>query len=95
MYNKWDYNIFCGPSYYFRLQDNGLLIVWINNQSYSINLEEIEWYEDASPRYDYKTRGGVNNIKRIIIRYKSGKEYYYWINIDDFRKYYVKYLLWK
>lgn len=55
---------------------------------YEINLDEIEWYEDASISW-FKGR------KRLLIRYKSGSEYYHWIDICDFRKYYVKYLLWK
>lgn len=94
MYNNWDANIYGGPHYYFNLQDNGLLVIWINNQQFVIDLKNIEYYEDSSPKHDYHTRGGINNIKRMTIRYKSGKEYYYWIDINNFRWYYVQYLLW-
>lgn len=94
MYNNWDYNIHGGAHYNFNLQENGLLVIFINNQQYVIDLNKVEYYEDSSPKHDYRTRGGINNFNRLTIRYKSGKEYYYWININDFRRYYVQYLLW-
>ena len=94
MYNQWDILTYCSPRYHFNLQDNGLLVILINNQNFVINMKDVEYYEDSSPKHDYRTRGGINNMKRLTIRYKSGAEYYYWIDIHDFRKYYVEYLLW-
>ena len=32
---------------------------------------------------------------RMIIRYKSGQELIYFIDINDFRKKYVEFLIWK
>jgi hypothetical protein len=78
----------------FILQDNGILkvittygyIASRNQRSdeYYIDLEEIEYYEKMS-------FFGVR--PRMIIRYKTGQELIYFIDINDFRKKYVEYLV--
>ena len=56
------------------------------SDEYYIDLEEIEYYE----KMDFY---GVR--PRMMIRYKSGQELIYFIDINDFRKKYVEFLIWK
>lgn len=80
----------------FILQDNGILrvittygyIASRNQRSdeYYIDLEEVEYYE----KMDFY---GVR--PRMFIRYKNGIELIYFIDIYDFRKKYVEYLIHK
>ena len=56
------------------------------SDEYYIDLEEIEYYE----KMDFY---GVR--PRMMIRYKTGQELIYFIDINDFRKKYIEYLLWK
>ena len=84
------------PYQQFILQNNGILrvittygyIASRNQRSdeYYIDLEEIEYYE----KMDFY---GVR--PRMMIRYKTGQELIYFIDINDFRKKYIEYLLWK
>ena len=92
IYTPGDYK----PYQDFILQDNGILrvittygyIASINKRSdeYHIDLNNVEYYE----KMDFY---GVR--PRMIIRYKSGQELIYFIDINDFRKKYIEYLLWK
>jgi len=77
---------------FYNLQDNGLLVinVTIDNRllRYVIVLKDVEYYEDITNSFQ-----GYNSRKGMIIRYKSGKELFYWMDINKFREYYIKYLL--
>jgi len=83
------------PFQQFILQNNGILrvittygyIASMNQRSdeYHIDLNRVEWYEEMS---NYGVR------PRMIIRYKNGNDLIYFIDIYDFRKYYIEYLLW-
>ena len=83
------------PYQQFILQDNGILRVITTygaryiyspsrSEEYYIDLEEVEYYE----RMDFY---GVR--PRMLIRYKTGQELIYFIDISDFRKKYIEYLL--
>jgi len=85
------------PFQQFILQDNGILRVITNygyiasqhqiSDEYRIDLNKVEWYEEMS---DYGVR------PRMIIRYKNEKnDFIYFIDIYDFRKKYVEYLIHK
>lgn len=92
LYTLGDYK----PYQDFILQDNGILrvittygyIASRNQRSdeYYIDLEEVEYYE----KMDFY---GVR--PRMFIRYKNGTELIYFIDIYDFRKKYVEYLIHK
>lgn len=79
-------------SEYYHLQDNGLLVLNVNVDNrllrYVIELKDIEYYEDRTNCFN-----GLNSRMCMMIRYKSGKEFLYWMDINKFRKYYIKYLL--
>lgn len=84
----------CKPYQEFILQDHILRVITTygyiasrnqRSDEYYIDLEEVEYYE----RMDFY---GVR--PRMLIRYKNGQELIYFIDIYDFRKYYVEYLLW-
>lgn len=84
------------PFQQFILQDNGILRVittygyiasqYQRSDEYHIDLNRVEWYEEMS---DYGVR------PRMIIRYENGNDLIYFIDIYNFRKKYVEYLLWK
>lgn len=59
--------------------------------TYQIDLDNIEWYEDNTPK---RFIGQYFDRKRMLIRYKNGDEFLYWMDIYEFRKKYVEYLLW-
>lgn len=79
-------------SEYYHLQDNGLLVLNVNIDNrllkYVIKLKDIEYYEDITNYFN-----GYNSRMCMMIRFKNGKQFIYWMDINKFRKYYVKYLL--
>lgn len=83
----------CKPYQEFILQGHILRVITTygyiasrnqRSDEYYIDLEEVEYYE----RMDFY---GVR--PRMWIRYKNGQELIYFIDIYDFRKKYVEYLL--
>lgn len=89
IYTPGDYK----PCQDFILNDNILRVITTygyiasrnqRSDEYYIDLEEIEYYEKMS-------FFGVR--PRMIIRYKTGQELIYFIDINDFRKKYVEYLV--
>ena len=79
-------------SEYYHLQDNGLLVLNVNIDNrllkYVIKLKDIEYYEDITNHFNR-----YNSKMRMMIRFKNEKQFTYWMDINKFRKYYVKYLL--